>query len=282
MHLSAFSAKPAQIFAATGAVLLAVTGMAISTTGAYGASPAAARLPGATTKVPKLSHQLCYTATAKGFHIPGGVTLFDKFTPGGWPVKIGPETMNCNPVAKTIKSSTGTKIFPITYPDGHLACFSIKQATLKLPASINVANQFGNGMLFPAQPTLLCLPTWKSLVKPPHNKAVEPPFLDHFTCYPVKSKGKFVVPPLVLQDEFGKSQPKVSNVPTLLCLVTQKNVQGKVFKVVHPGGMLLCFPVSPTPIKNPVFDQNQFGNATVTIKKSSVLCLPTVSSTAKP
>jgi len=268
------------ILSATGVLALAVAGTAFGATAASGAT---ARAPVPTAKVPKLSHQLCYTSAAKGFKIPAGVTLFDAFTPGGFTPKIGAATLNCNPVAKTVKSSTGkTTTYPITYPAGHLACFSITGKTLKLPKFITVANQFGKGMLFPGQPDYLCLPTWKSLVRPPHNKMAEPPFLDHFTCYPVKSQGKFTVPPLILRDEFGKSSPRVSNVPTQLCLVTKKAVHGRIFKVVHPGGLLVCFPVNKTPIRNPVYDQNQFGNARVTIRQVSVLCLPSVSSTATP
>jgi len=258
---------------------LAIGGTAVGITAASGAT---ARVPAA-TKVPKLSHQLCYISAAKGFKIPSGVTLSDAFTPGGFVPKIGAAGLNCNPVQKTVQSTGKTTVFPITYAAGHLACFSITEKKLKLPTFVSVANQFGTGMLFPGQPDWLCLPTWKSLVRPPHNKVAEPPYLDHFTCYPIKSQGKFVVPPLILQDEFGKSKPKVSNVPTQLCLVTRKAVHGKVYKVVHPGGMLVCFPVGPTPIKNPVFDQNQFGNATIKIEKTSLLCLPsTASSTGKP
>ena len=267
------------VLSAGAVLMLAVAGTAFGVSAASGAT---ARVPAA-TKVPKLSHQLCYTAAAKGFKVPTGVTLFDAFNPGGFVPKIGALGLNCNPVAKTVQSSGKTTTFPITYAAGHLACFSITEKKLKLPSFINVVNQFGKGMLFPSQPDWLCLPTWKSLVKPPHNKMAEPPYLDHFTCYPVKSQGKFVVPPLILRDEFGKSEPKVSNVPTQLCLVARKTVHGKVYKVVHPGGMLVCFPVNKTPIRNPVFDQNQFGNATVTIRQVSVLCLPsTASSTGKP
>jgi hypothetical protein len=234
----------------------------------------------ATAKVPKLSHQLCYTATAKGFRIPSGVVISDALSPGGFVPKIGPAVLNCNPVIKTVMLATGkTKTYPITYPAGHLACFSITEK--KLPTRpIGVTNQFGTAVLTPGQPDLLCLPTWKSLTGPPKHSMSEPPYLDHFTCYPVTTQGKFTVPPLTLQDEFSSKpvRPDVSPVPTQLCLVSKKTVNGKVYKVVHPGWMLTCFPVGPTPIKNPVYDENQFGHAVVHIVKTRLLCLPTVRS----
>lgn len=62
--------------------------------------------------------------------------------------------------------------------------------------------------------------------------------------------------------------------PVLLCLPTRKTVAGRVFKIVHPGMYLLCFAVTPTPIKPFVFDQNQFGTARVVIRQTRLLCLP--------
>ena len=54
----------------------------------------------------------------------------------------------------------------------------------------------------------------------------------------------------------------------------------KIYKIV-PGAMhLLCFPtLGQTPIKSPVFDQNQFapvppGGVSVTIARTFALCLP--------
>lgn len=267
MRLNFTRIRPVRTFSAASAAVLVITGIAAGGSLALGStrSPQAA--------VPKLSHQLCYIATAKGFKIPQGVKLFNVFSPNGFAPKIGSATMLCNPVKKTVSVNGQIKVFPITNANGHLVCFSIKEPTQPVPA-INVANQFGKGTLFPAQPSLLCLPTWKSLKKPPVEHTPQPPGLDHFTCYPVKSQGHFVVPPLALQDEFGKSKPDVKNIPTLLCLPTKKVIGKKTFKILHPKNVLVCFPVGPTPIKNPVFVLNQFGHATVTIKKSTLLCLP--------
>jgi len=263
---------------ATGVVLLAFAGSAIGITSAAGA----AAIPHPTTKVPKLSHQLCYFSNTQpgvpGFKIPTGVLLSNQFNPGGFRPKIGPAVLNCNPVIKIVQTSTGSKrTYPITYPDGHLACFTITESVQKLPRSIIVVNQFGRGTLFPSQPNLLCLPTWKSLTKPPVEKTAEPPFLDHFTCYPVQGPNTWKIPPgIQLQDEFTAKPVgvDVQSIATLLCLPTTKRIGKKVYKIVHPNVLLVCYPVGTTPIKSPVFDLNQFGRATIIIKKTDVLCLP--------
>jgi hypothetical protein len=261
----------ARVLSATGVVVLALAGAATGMTAASGAPTA--------TKVPALSHQLCYTATAKGFKIPRKVSLKNQFSPRGFQPRIGALTLHCNPVQKTVL--TTKKVFPITYPVGHLACFSITESRQPTQV-ITLLNQFGTGTVVPGQPSLLCLPSWKSLSGPPRRKPVAPPGLDHFTCYPIiKSVSHFVAPPLLLKDEFTNPEVRaeVKPAPVLLCLPTQKTVAGRVFKIVHPGMYLLCFAVTHTPIKPFVFDQNQFGTARVAIGRTKLLCLP---STRRP
>jgi hypothetical protein len=278
------SAKPVRAFSAACAGLLAITGVVLTTTGAAGAT--AAKLPPApAARVPKLSHQLCYTSVARGFTIPGGVRLYNQFSPHGFIPRIGRAVMNCNPVIKTVSvpSAGTTKTYPITNPAGHLACFSITERHQKTPAPIAVRNQFGTGTLFLSQPSLLCLPTWKSLTKPPAHPTSEPPGLDHVTCYPAQGPESFAIPPVVkLRDEFDRKPviAKVSPLANLVCAPTRKVVKGKVYKILHPLNLLVCYPVGPTPIRTPVFDQNQFGHATVIIKQTQELCLPSVRANA--
>jgi hypothetical protein len=81
----------------------------------------------------------------------------------------------------------------------------------------------------------------------------------------------------MLQDEFAPKpvNAQVNPVPAELCLPTEKILpSGKVFKIINPALHLLCFPVSPTPIISPVFDENQFGTRTVTISPARWLCVP--------
>jgi hypothetical protein len=182
-------------------------------------------------------------------------------------------------VAKTLPSG---KVYPITNPNAHLLCWSIHAPATQPTPLVRVINQFGSAELQPAQPNLLCLPTWKSLTAPPNMTPNQPPGLSHFTCYPVKVvSGGYKPPPVMLQDEFApKPVPaQVSPVPAELCLPTEKIVGTKVYPIVNSTWHLLCFPVSQTPIITPVFDQNQFvpsppGGVPITISHTTYLCPP--------
>ncbi len=242
---------------------------------------------GATT-YPPVDHQLCYTAATTGFKLPpaGSVRLIDQFAPNGFVPKISPLALNCNPVQKTVTLATGAKkTTTITNPNAHLACFPITASTQPLHV-VRVTNQFGTGTLNVGQPKFLCLPTWKSLTAPPKEPTNQPPGLNHFTCYSVTyvpGTAPYKVPGAVsLKDEFvPATAPPVGvkvGAPQLLCLPTEKiittPVGTKTYPMINPVKHLLCFVVSTTPIRNPVFDLNQFGNATVTIRTSKYLCLP--------
>jgi hypothetical protein len=225
---------------------------------------------GATATV---DHQLCYTAVAKGFKIPTNVSLVNQFSPRGFTPKISAVQLHCNPVAKTLPTG---QMFPITNPDAHLVCFKIT-ATKQPTPTVIVTNQFGQATLVPGQPNLLCLPSWKSLTGPTHKKPSQPPGLDHFTCYPVTvSAGAYKPPPVLLQDQFSAAATKaqVTPVPAELCLPTQKTVGTHVYRIINPTLHLLCFPVTPTPVVPKVFDQNQFGTATISIRQTKWLCVP--------
>lgn len=222
---------------------------------------------------PAVDHQLCYPATAKGFKIPRQVVLENQFSPKGFMPAIGPLAFHCNPTTKILPSG---QVFKITHPNDHLACFKIAAPAQPTP-TVQVTNQFGTAVLVPGQPNLLCLPSWKSLTGPPGRKAVQPPGLSHFTCYPVRVKsGAYQPPAVMLQDEFASApiNAKVNPVPAELCLPTEKIVAKHTYPVVNAAEHLLCFPVSQMPIRSPVYDQNQFGTATVTIGQVSWLCVP--------
>ena len=240
----------------------------------------AASLTAAATS-PPVDHFLCYSAnvlpTAAGpaFKPPAGVRLINQFAPNGIVPRITAVDLHCNPAQKTV----GTRIFKITNPNAHLLCFKIVAPTQ--PArTVQVTNQFGSAKLKTGAATQVCLPTWKSLTGPPNRPSPAPPRLSHFTCYAVSyipGAGTFKPPAVVqVKDQFsGKPvNAKVGN-PVLLCLPTTKILPtGKSFPAVNTVAHLLCFTVGTTPIKNPVFDQNQFGTGSVQIQHTTFLCLP--------
>jgi hypothetical protein len=142
-----------------------------------------------------------------------------------------------------------------------------------------VANQFGKARLTTAQPNLLCLPSWKNLTGPPGQPAPQPPGLDHFTCYPVAlvpGTPPFTPPSSVtLLDQFAQTPVPVTVLaPKLLCVPTEKIVNGVTTPITNPTAHLLCFKVTQTRFPPMVFDQNQFGTGQVDLLKTNLLCLP--------
>jgi len=207
--------------------------------------------------------------------VPAGVRLIDQFSPQGFVPGIGAVDLHCNPAQKTVAN----QVTPITNPNAHLLCWNLDTATLGTETVI-VTNQFGQGELRASTPSQLCAPSWKSLKAPPTNKVVAPPGLSHFTCYSVAYVAGAAVfkPPtsVLVKDQFSAKPVAVRvGAPKLLCLPTTKILpSGARFPMLNASTHLLCFAVSATPRKTPVYDQNQFGRGKVNIIRTSLLCLP--------
>jgi hypothetical protein len=221
-------------------------------------------------------HYLCYTAKAKkGFTVPPGIRLVNAFAPNGFVPTIGAANLHCNPALKMVPAGP----FPITNPTWHFLGFKI--AASQPSNTVAVTNQFGTATLVTKSPNELLVPSWKSLTGPPNQTPNTPPGEDHYTCYPVKyAKGspKYVAPSQVqVQDEFPPGALTTVTVGSLqdLCAPTEKILPtGLTFPINNPSLFYVCFKVSKTPIINPVFDENQFGTGTVTVKATKWLCLP--------
>jgi hypothetical protein len=239
---------------------------------------------------PPVDHQLCYSAagTATGaFRIPPNLILINQFNPNGFLLKI-PATpvFHCNPVMKIVDTPNGLQTYKVTNPNAHLVCFPAKAstaATAQATHKVSVQNQFGQAVLQTKAPNLFCVPSWKSLTGPPNKKPTTPRGLNHFTCYPVTEpvgQEGYKPPPVMLQDEFTQKpvQAVVNPVPAELCLPTAKIVPtangAKFFPILNPTLHLLCFPVSKTPFRPSVYDENQFGTRKLAIRATKWLCLP--------
>lgn len=221
-------------------------------------------------------HYLCYTASAKtGFQVPPGVRLVDQFAPNGFVPTIGKADLHCNPATKVVPTGS----YPITDPTWHDLCWKL---TASQPSNaVTVTNQFGSATLVTGSPNQLCVPSWKSLTGPPNQSPNTPPGADHYTCYPVKyaaGSTKYKAPASVqVQDEFSPGALTTVKVgaPQALCVPTEKILpSGAVFPINDPSLEYVCFKVSKTPVISPVYDENQFGTGTVTIKATKWLCLP--------
>ena len=262
-------ASAIKLATATAVVLLGAGSAAASVAAP---APHRAAAPARTAAAPPVDHQLCYRTGVSGTVIPPNVTLKNQFSPGGFKPTITAGMVLCNPVQKTLPSG---QIFHITNPRAHLVCYKITEPAQPTP-TVAVSNQFGTARLIPRQPNLLCLPSWKSLIGVPHPPAVQPPGLSHFTCYPVRvASGGYTPPTVRLKDEFT-ARPvtaQVNPVPVELCLPTEKIVGAHDFPIINAVTHLLCFPVSPTPIKNAWY-KNQFGFGSLGIRQTNWLCVP--------
>jgi len=242
---------------------------------AGGATVAISAASAKPTTLPPVDHQLCYTISVPvPFKIPRGVVLTNQFSPKGFRPTINQAVVLCNPATKT----TPTRTFQAKNPAAHLVCFAIKAQQQPTPI-VMVSNQFGKSTLTTGQPNMLCLPSWKSLIAPPTQKAVQPPGLSHFTCYPVQllpGAPPFHPPPVMLKDEFTKRAVPVDvkTTPNELCVPTKKTIGTHVTRILNPFGHLLCFPTGPTPTKPKVFVKNQFGRRTAKVLRTLGLCVP--------
>ena len=59
-----------------------------------------------------------------------------------------------------------------------------------------------------------------------------------------------------------------------LCVPTTKTVAKTVYKANFKDPSLLCFQVTRTPFKSPIYDLNQFGTGTLGVQGTRWLCLP--------
>jgi hypothetical protein len=223
-----------------------------------------------------LDHFLCYSARPSSgatFQVPGTVQLTNDFSPNGFVPKIGEVDFDCNPVQKTVP----TGITKVTNPNAHLVCWHLTAPSSN--KTVVVTNQFGRATLKTGGTAQVCLPSWQHVGSPPNNPSSTPSGLSHFTCYSASYAphgGSFKPPKsVVVKDEFSQEPVKVKvGAPKLLCLPTAKTINGVTYPELNPLAQLMCLAVSPTPTKNPVYGQNQFGTGKVQVIKTGTLCLP--------
>jgi hypothetical protein len=260
---------------------IAAVGLAAGSVILIGTS-AAAVAPRSTKAVP-LDHFLCYAAQAPNFATPQKVTLKNFLNPTPFTPAFTAVAAHCNPTIKKVTTSAGTKTFKVFHPAAHLLCWSI--SFLNHPQTVHLANQFGKATMIVYSPTKLCVPSWKSKTGPPNMKPVDPPNLDHLTCYPLKPStalnyGFHQLGTIKVEDEF--SAPRFLSVKiqvaNQLCVPTTKFYQGAVYAPVSPADhSLVCFPINKTPFWKTAYDQNQFGSAAVfPTAPPEELCTPSI------
>jgi hypothetical protein len=96
---------------------------------------------------------------------------------------------------------------------------------------------------------------------------------DHYTCYTGKFSPKFAKREVTLRDQFDTTSGTPARVlkPAFLCNPTAKNGE----PLYEPTGHLACYRLKPKKTERTVTVRNQFGQKSITTKKSTLLCLPT-------
>jgi hypothetical protein len=263
---------------------LAAGGLALPLGGGAPASAATS----ATNQPPGLDHFLCYNAvtvagSVPAFVVPPKVHLLNQFSPKPFTPVFGAVDQHCNPALKIVTLPPGPQQYPPKSPSWHLLCYRIQGKQSPNTHVVQVTDQFGTAMLQTGPPIQFCLPSLKSLASPPVFKKPAPGEVkpDHFTCYPVAyvpGTPPLVPPgPVAVSDQFNTGGPVQVQIgsPTQLCVPTQKTIGKKVTPVTNPAAHLLCFAVSQTPLRSPLWDKNQFGVGEVSIQNTATLCLPT-------
>ncbi len=99
--------------------------------------------------------------------------------------------------------------------------------------------------------------------------------LDHFQCYGVKSNVENAVG-VLLEDQFSEKD-QVAGKPDLLCAPVTKCVieSEECVYPEQPDAHLTCYRLDPTNhVNQNVTVFNQFGEHTLTITSSKILCVP--------
>jgi len=242
--------------AAAGVLALAASGILVAVQGTASAQ--------ATTV--KLDHFLCYQSRYNGPKAPPGIVLSNIIPPGKITPVIGAADYHCNAANKSIPGA----LFKAQNPLAHLLCYRL--AATSRPTIVTLSNQFGRAVMKTGTtPTQLCLPSWKDNIAAPNVPLVQPPGLDHFTCYTITplSTTSYMFKPANVKAEDEFSAPVYTALrlarANWLCVPTTKILAtGNVFPTQGPNDpSLVCFPSTPTPFWKLVFDQNQFGNGVV-------------------
>jgi hypothetical protein len=288
MNLSSFRlARPLAVMAMASALI--ASGVMVAEAAPSAASSAPRGVQPANTAIP-LSHFLCYGAAAPNFPPPPTtVKLWNKINTASFVPKFAGVAIHCNPVTKRVSVGGVLKTYPMLNPRSHLLCWKISgpQPTTHLVA---MANQFGTASLAIGAPNLFCVPSWKNRANFTPIKPVDPPNLDHFTCYPltVNSSTKNFSPPAAVsvQDQFVTSFVNIKvGLANELCVPTLKVLSSGVSYPPYSSAdkSLVCFATTKTPYWKNFYDQNQFGKAQIfATSPPENLCLPTVLRTLTP
>jgi hypothetical protein len=193
------------------------------------------------------------------------VWLQDQFNKKPIEVTVVSLTHFANPVRKN-----SSKIHD---KNAHLTWYNIKYESNQPFRIVTFKNQFGTQTWKLASPVLLAVPTEKFEKDSKMSKK-----LDHYLAYKVISEDSLQIK-VELEDQFDKrlkrKESKVVVKPMYFCNPVQKNKEP--IKDQKKGNHLACYqfiPVEKEPRPINVDVQDQFGQKSLVVKNSFMLCVP--------
>lgn len=204
-----------------------------------------------------------------------GVSVVDRF--GAATVDLA----NSTPVKRLCNPAGVGDAF--VWPADHLVGYVISARTPRFTPvpNLTVVNAFGTNTLTVVRPSLLMVPSNKSLAGPP--PPLTTPILDHFQCYIVRN-ARARRAKITVTDQFGSLTLDVKR-PSRLCTAVDKRGEG----ILDAAANLLCYEVRTsagtrrfTGPKTAVYVDNQFGPDTLKVTRPTELCLPSVVSDGPP
>ena len=214
----------------------------------------------------KLDHFKCYLTY--GMPSYDSVLLRDQFGEAGALVLY--PRLFCNPVEKLHDGN----VTPIQDPDAHLKMYMMYTYEKSPTRQVEISNQFGEEQeLDVGRPYFLAVPTQKHPHQPPEG-------LDHFKCYIVSGQSTYAY--VGLLDQFKNDPGVLVYSPFLLCNPVQKTHKEEVTSVEHPKDHLVCYRISQRPYYGYVSTTDQFGNETLRVRQSYMLCVPSVKKVPPP
>lgn len=210
------------------------------------------------TPSPSGDHFKCYKS--RGDFSPVNVTLADQFE-----TKLTTVRKIDNYCDTVDKNSEG-----VNDPAARLLCYKIKSVAGPLPfvkQNITAENQFGAQSFLMKKPLSLCVPSVDS------GGSIAPD-LDHFKCY--KAKGSLAPRTVALQDSLESKNTLVIR-PETFCAPVDKNSEG----IPNPNAYLTCYRITDSQGQSPleprdVVINNQFGSQMLSLKRSRLLCVPSL------
>jgi len=191
------------------------------------------------------------------------VTLSNQFQ--GRDVKLTGIAQFCNAVDKNGEG--------IIDPSAHLTCYTVGRPVSAVRPKVISTDQFGELELnVRKRRTQLCVPSQESVATAQLKGAVISS-LDHFELYAATEtpgKSVFEKREVSLEDQFLDEMVELKK-PVRLGVPTNKNSEG----INDPSTHLTCYSLkAPRFEKRDVEVANQFGEFRLTVKKPSMLCVP--------